>query len=34
MTESEGLHLFIEECHRHPICLWYLPLSWQSARKH
>lgn len=34
MTESEGLHLFIEECHGHLICLWYLPLSWQSARKH
>ncbi|MFD4557466.1 hypothetical protein ACFWP5_24625 [Streptomyces sp. NPDC058469] len=25
MTESEGLQLFMDECHRHPICLWYLP---------
>ncbi|MET7679287.1 hypothetical protein [Streptomyces sp. NPDC005423] len=25
LTESEGLQLFIEECHRHPICLWNLP---------
>ncbi|ANP48252.1 hypothetical protein J2Z21_003767 [Streptomyces griseochromogenes] len=25
MTEAEGLQLFIEECHRHPICLWTLP---------